>query len=267
MKEVSPIAVFDSGLGGLSVARDLHSQAPEEPLLYLADTRYCPYGGRPLEEIRERSLHVGRYLVGLGARALVVACNSASGAALEVLRENLPVPVIGMEPAVKPAAAATRNGSVGVMATAATLSADRYERLMHAHARNVVVTGQACPGLVELVEEGETEGDRVRQVLRPLLEPLEEAGVDTVVLGCTHYPFLRDAIAEIMGPGVTLIESGPAVARQTLRILESQGSRFPAGPGTERAKMRFLTTGDPIRVAPAAERLWLAPLKVKGIAL
>lgn len=266
MTEASPIAVFDSGLGGLSVARDLHAQAPDEPILYLADTRYCPYGGRPLEEIRERSLRVGRYLVGRGARALVVACNSASGAALEVLRENLTVPVIGMEPAVKPAAAATRNGRVGVMATAATLSADRYERLMHAHARDVLVTGQACPGLVELVEEGETEGERVRRVLLPLLEPLREAGVDTVVLGCTHYPFLRGAISEIMGPDVILIESGPAVARQTLRILESQGARSPAESG-KAAGMRLLTTGDPARVAPAVQRLWPAPLEVEGIAL
>jgi len=267
MTEERPIAVFDSGLGGISVARDLRAQAPEEPILYLADTRFCPYGDRPFAEIRERSLLVGSFLVERGAKALVVACNSASGAALEALRENLSVPVVGMEPAVKPAAAATRNGRVGVMATAATLSADRYERLMHAHAREIRVTGQACPGLVELVERGETEGDRVREVLQPLLGPLREAGVDTVVLGCTHYPFLREAIIGIMGPDVTLIESGPAVARHTLRTLAEKDARAAPRPGANPAPMRFLTTGDPARVAPAAKRLWPGRLEVEGIAL
>jgi glutamate racemase len=247
----SPIGVFDSGVGGLSFAREIRATLPGEQVIYLADSAYCPYGGRPLEEIRERTLRVGHFLLGLGAKALVVACNSASGAALEALRAATDVPVIGMEPAVKPAAAATRSGRVGVMATAATLRADRFERLMRDHAGGVEVVSQACPGLVELVERGETSSDEARAVLEPLVAPLRTAAVDTVVLGCTHYPFLRAAIGELLGREVTLIDTGEAVARQTRRVLEEAGT-LGAGTG---GSITVYTTGDPATVGPVASRL------------
>jgi len=247
----SPIGVFDSGVGGLSVAREIRAALPGEHVLYLADSAYCPYGGRPLEEIRERTLRVGRYLLDQGAKALVVACNSASGAALEALRAATDVPVIGMEPAVKPAAAATRNGRVGVMATAATLRADRFDRLMRDHALGVEVVSQPCPGLVELVERGDTSSDRTRAVLEPLVAPLRAAAVDAVVLGCTHYPFLRPMIGELLGLEVVLIDTGEAVARQTRRVLEAAGT---LRKGTE-GSITVRTTGDPATVGPVAARL------------
>jgi glutamate racemase len=253
-----PIGIFDSGVGGLSVAREIRRLLPAERLLYLADSAYCPYGGRPLEQIRDRTLRVGGFLLEQGAKALVVACNSASGAALEALRESTSVPVIGMEPAVKPAAGTTRNGRVGVLATAATLQADRFERLMQSYAREVQVFSQACPGLVELVEDGTTSGEEARSVLEPLLEPLHAAGVDTLVLGCTHYPFLREAISDILGPEVTLIDTGAAVARQTRRVLEAEGMLREAGAGG----LEVFTTGDAAEVGEVVARLLGATVAV-----
>jgi glutamate racemase len=254
------IGVFDSGVGGLSVAREIHRLLPAEPIVYLADTAWCPYGGRPLEEIRERSLAIAQELVRRGAGLIVVACNTASGAALEALRSELTVPIVGMEPAVKPAARATRNRRVGVMATAATLGADRFSRLMREHAGDVEVVSHACPGLVELVESGEVQGARADAVLAPLLTPFREAGVDTLVLGCTHYPFVAAAIRRGLGPDVTLIETGEAVARQTARVLEESG--WSRGEETGAGTVEVLTTGDPESVAPVVERLWGAPLPV-----
>jgi glutamate racemase len=256
-----PIGVFDSGVGGLSVVRELRTVLPHEDVLYVADSAYCPYGGRPPEEIQRRSIAVSRFLVGRGAKLIVVACNSASGAALETLRAVLDVPVVGMEPAVKPAASGTRNGKVGVLATAATLQAERFDRLMAAHAQDVEVVPQACPGLVELVEAGETSGPRAVAVLEPLLSPLQSADVDTVVLGCTHYPFLRDAIASILGPGVTIIDTGAAVARQTRRILAEAGGLKRHGPG----ELQIFTTADASSVARVVERLLDERLPVQEV--
>lgn len=255
------IGIFDSGVGGLSVAREIRRQLPHEHLLYFADSAYCPYGGRSAEEIRDRSLAIGGYLIEQGAKVLVVACNSASGAALEALRESYPLPVVGMEPAVKPAALTTRTGRIGVMATAATLAAQRFDRLMENYAREVEVVAQPCPGLVELVEEGEFAGERVREALTGILEPLRRAEVDAVVLGCTHYPFLQEEIARVLGPQVTLIDSAPAVARQTRRVLEERGLLAAEGEGS----LHVVTSGDPERVRPVATRLWGAPLEVERV--
>jgi glutamate racemase len=263
VKKDAPIGIFDSGIGGLSVAREVRAELPAESLLYVADTAYCPYGGRPLDEIRERTLRVGDFLLRQGAKALVVACNSASGAALDALRDHTSVPVIGMEPAVKPAAQATRNGRVGIMATAATLQAERFDRLMRNYAGQVQVFSQACPGLVELVEQGEIVGERARSTLQPLLEPLREAGVDTVVLGCTHYPFLREAISGILGADVALIDTGAAVARQVRRVLEGGGLlRREAG-----GELHIYTTGQADAVAHAVSRLWGASQEVEAITI
>lgn len=259
MTPAAPVGVFDSGLGGLSVAREIRRRLPAEDLLYAADTAYCPYGGRSLEEIRERSLTVARALRERGARAIVVACNTASGAALETLRAHLDVPVVGLEPAVKPAAEGSLRRRIGVMATAATLRTERFDRLTARYAHDVEVHAVACPGLVELVEAGETGGPRVRATLEALLEPLRAAEVDQVVLGCTHYPFLRDAIAEVLGPGVRIVDSGGAVARQVERVLGEGGGVRAGGEGS----IRVLTTGDPARVAPVVERLWGSALPVE----
>jgi glutamate racemase len=265
VNSAAPIGVFDSGLGGLSVAREIRAHLPAEDILYLADTAYCPYGGRPLEEIRARSLAVAGYLVDAGAKAVVVACNSATGAGVEALREAFDVPIVGMEPAVKPAAAATRNLRVGVMATEATIGADRFARLMREHAHGVVLFPQECPGLVELVEAGEFEGARVEETLRTLLEPMIEAEVDTVVLGCTHYPFLRGAISRVMGNGVALIDTGAAVARQTGRLLAERGALADHGDRSGSGKMEILTTGGAGDVERAVEHLLGEDLPVRHV--
>jgi glutamate racemase len=257
----APIGVFDSGVGGLSVAREIQRRLPAEEILYFADTAYCPYGGRPLEQIRHRSLVVARELARRGARTIVVACNSASGAALEALRSELDIPIVGLEPAIKPAVAASRSGRVGVLATAATLQAERFDRLATTFAAGVELHPQACPGLVELVESGETGGEAVRAVLEPLLAPLRDAGVDTLVLGCTHYPFLADAVREVMGSDVTVLDSGGAVARQVERVLSANGGVRRQGVGG----LTLLTTGDPQVVRPVAERLWGKKMPVEGV--
>ena len=259
----SPVGIFDSGVGGLSVAREIRSLLPAEPLLYLADTAYCPYGGRPVDEIRERSIAAVAALVERGVKAVVVACNTASGAALELLREEFPIPILGLEPAVKPAAQSSKVGRVGVMATAGTLASERFKRLIDTFAQGVDVYAVACTGLVELVEAGETDGRRAIQTLSELLAPLREARVDTVVLGCTHYPFLRDAVAHVMGPDVRLIDSGRAVANHLQRVLGERDALAQGGPG----EIRLLTTGNAAAVAPVARRLWGGFLEVEHLLL
>ena len=258
-----PVGVFDSGIGGLSVAREIRHALPAENLLYFADTAYVPYGDRTTEWVRNRSLTVGRRLQELGAKTLVVACNTATGAALEALREHLDVPVIGLEPAVKPAVRDSAAGRVGVMATVGTLRSDRYARLVTAHGAGATVVAQPCPGLADTVEDGILSGDELDRRLEPLIAPLRDAGVDTVVLGCTHYVFIRDAIARALGPGVRIIDSGGAIARQTERILRDGGALAPPGPGS----LRILTTGPAAEVAAVAERIWGEPLPVEHLHL
>lgn len=259
----APLAVFDSGLGGLSIAREIRAGLPAEDIVYFADTAWCPYGGRPDEEIRTRSAVIGRELLGLGAKALVVACNTASGAALETLRAELPIPVIGTEPAVKPAVASTRNGRVGVMATTATLRSERFARLLREYAGDAEIVAEACPGLADLVEQGCTEGPAVEARLRELLAPLRSAGVDTLVLGCTHYPFVAGAVGRVMGPHVRLIETGDAVARQTAAVLAASGGLAAGKQGS----FRLLTTGDADAVSRIATRLWGGEVQAEDVAV
>lgn len=259
----APIGIFDSGLGGLSVAREVRNLLPAEDILYLADTAFCPYGGRPAEQICARSLLVTERLLAGGAKATVVACNSASAAALEPLREAVDTPVIGLEPALKPAARTSPTGRVGIMATEATLRAERFDRLVENHGKGVQIFAQACPGLVEHVERGETTGPALEATLTGLLEPLRQARVDTIVLGCTHYPFLRDAITRLMGPEVRVMDSGAAVARQVERVLAASSALRHEGQG----RFKLLTTGDAATVSPIAERLWGEELEVEQIDL
>ena len=258
-----PIGIFDSGVGGLSVAREIRRTLPAEDLLYVADTAYCPYGDRPLEEVRTRALAVGRYVERAGAKLVVAACNTASGAALEQLRQALAIPVVGLEPPVKTGAALTRNGKVGVMATAGTLASSRFARLVRDHANGVEVVPQACPGLADLIEEGHLEGERLHAWLERLTLPLKRAGVDTVVLGCTHYAFVSEPIARVLGPAVQLVDSAPAIARRTEHLLRGDAGRRTDGPGT----FTVLTTGDPRKVAPVVARLWGAAVPVDAVAI
>ncbi len=255
MSERGPIAVFDSGVGGLSVWREIASLLPGEDILYLADQAHVPYGTRALEEVRAFSEAIAGFLVEKGAQVIVLACNTASAAALHHLRRVFPqVPFVGMEPAVKPAVERTHNGAVGVIATPATFQGELFASLINRYASGVRVLTQACPGLVEAVEAGALDTPVTEALLRQYLTPLIEAGIDQLVLGCTHYHFLRPLIERIAGNGVMVIDPAPAVARQTARVLAQQ-----SGAASLRAHGHhvFYTSGD--KAAFAAQLGQLLP--------
>ena len=238
-----PIGIFDSGVGGLSVLRSLRQVLPAEPLLYLADQAHVPYGPRPLEQVRYFSEQITRYLLGEGAKLIVVACNAASAAALQHLRQVFPeIPFVGMEPAVKPAAEQTRSGVVGVLATPATFQGALYASVVERFANGVNLLQSTCPGLVQQIEAGDLDGPVTHGILEGALRPMLAQGIDTVVLGCTHYPFVIPLIEQIVGPGVRVIDPAPAVARQVARLLDERGLRQPEK--NESSEIRLITTGD-----------------------
>ncbi|MBI4493430.1 MAG: glutamate racemase [Chloroflexi bacterium] len=245
MADPRPVGLFDSGVGGLSVLREVGVLLPREDVLYLADTAWCPYGQRSVEEICQRSLQVGRWLLARGAKALVVACNTASAAALDTLRAQLEVPVVGMEPAVKPAAALTRSGRIGVLATPRTAESERLARLIQRYAREARVFVQECAELVPLIEQGELGGPRLEAALGRYLEPLLAQQVDVVVLGCTHYPLVQARIQALCGPEVQVVNPAPAVARQLARVLDQHGLR---APDTQPSQVDWWTTGSPAQL-------------------
>lgn len=249
----APIGVFDSGVGGLSVWREIVRQLPHENTLYFADQRHIPYGTRSLTEVRDYAKEIARFLRARGAKLIVVACNTASGAALRTLRETFPdFPFVGMEPAVKPAAANTRTGTIAVIATPATFQGELFHSLVERFAQGVHLETQICPGLVEQVERGALDSPETEALLRTCLTPLLRLGVDQLVLGCTHYPFLAETIARVTGPGVTLVDPAPAVARQTARVLEQLELLAPA---TQTAQHIFYTSGKPEPLRALAQRL------------
>jgi glutamate racemase (EC 5.1.1.3) len=192
--DAAPVGVFDSGLGGLSVLAELRALLPHRDFIYVADSGHCPYGDRSPDEIRARAQAITTFLIGQGAELVVVACNAATVTAIDALRAQYALPFVGMEPAIKPAAARTRSGVVGVLATTVTARGERLQRLVRDHASGVQVLTQPCPGLVERVEDGALHDPATEALLRRYLDPLLQAGADTVVLGCTHYPFLRPLI-------------------------------------------------------------------------
>lgn len=237
------IGVFDSGVGGGTVLRRLRQILPEEDLLYFADQARCPYGPRPVAELRAFSAAIVRWLLDRDAKLIVVACNAASAAALHWLRQEFPsTPFVGMVPAVKPAARHTRSGVVGVLATPATIEGDLLRTALAEWAGDVTVLRQPCDGLVDQIEAGALDAPETRALLERYLRPLLGAGADTIVLGCTHYPFLLPQIRAIVGPDVALLDPAPAVARQAARVLDQRGLRHPqAGrAGT----LAYATSGD-----------------------
>lgn len=238
------IGVFDSGVGGLTVLRELRRQLPAAPLIYIADTAHAPYGPRTSEYIIERSLRLSEWLIAQGARMLVVACNTATAHAIAALRARWPeLPIVGTEPGIKPAVAASASGRIGVMATVATIASARYRGLLERHAGSAHVTSQACPGLVDLIETGELDSPALRELLAGLCRPLRDAQVDTVLMGCTHYPFVQPLLQAELGDGIRLLNIETAVAQQATRLWTALGP--PAGPAPTRAPVRLATTGDP----------------------
>ena len=248
----SPVGVFDSGVGGLSVLREIRRELPQESLLYVADSGYAPYGDRSASFIQERSVAVTRALLERGAKAVVVACNTATGAAVDVLRHTFSVPIVAIEPAVKPAAAATRSGVVGVMATSVTLSSTNLLRLVGQYPAPGSTEMQACPGLVEQVERGDLDSPATRALVGQYVRPLVEKGADTIVLGCTHYAFLEPVIRDVAGPGVAVIDPAPAVARELRRRLSSATM---LAPDDAVAEERYLTTGDAAQASRVMSQL------------
>lgn len=251
------IGIFDSGVGGLSVAKEIRELLPGEDIFYYADSRYCPYGEKSPEFIRERALKISGFFLSHGCKMIVVACNTASEAALGALREAFPaVPFIGVEPAVKQAALYTKKQRVGVLATVLTLAGDRFSSLVEKFAGGLTVITQPSPGLVEAVEAGKIEGEETEALLKKYLRPLLEHDVDVIVLGCTHYPFFRPLVEKITGPEIMILDTGKPVARQVMRVLKTRGLISPQQKG---GKEWFFTSGAPETVGPVLRRLWTRP--------
>ena len=255
------IGVFDSGVGGLGVLRHVRSQLPTADLVYVADHAAAPYGTRSLAEVEERAELCASWLAAQGCRVVTIACNTASAAALHALRRRMPdVDFVGMEPAVKPAAEVTGTGRVGVVATAATFQGELFASVVARFASGVEVLPAACPTWVELVEEGRTRGPEVASEVRRCLKPLLDAGIDTLVLACTHYPALLEAIEAVVGPNVRIIDPAPAVASQTARLARRRGV------DTGRGRTELVSTSDRDRLLAAAERMGIvAPARVLAL--
>ena len=240
MPSPRPIGLFDSGVGGLSVWKEVVRLLPNESLLYFADSANCPYGSLPLAEIRLLSGAIAHFLRQHGCKLIVVACNTASAAALDTLRGQFDLPIVGMEPALKPAARATRTGQVGVLATAGTIQGHLFQNTARQHAHGVQVHVQIGEGLVEQVETGYLETPETETLLRAYLEPMLAARVDQIVLGCTHYPLLLPLIEQVVAGRAVVIDPAAAVARQVQRVLQQQGLE---APGHQTARYTFYTTG------------------------
>jgi glutamate racemase len=254
----APIGVFDSGIGGLSVLKHIRASLPNEDLLYFADSGNAPYGGRPEAEIVARSQAIAEFLMQYNAKALVVACNTATAAAIQALRARYPtLPLVGVEPGLKPASALTGTGTVGVLATKRTLASEKF-KLLHQQisaATNVRFLVQPCIGLADQVEKGELHSAETAALVRTYIEPLIEQGADTLVLGCTHYPFVRPLIEEIIGRitsrPIMIVDTGEPIARQLVRLLTERGWLKTGGTGSVAA----FTTGSETALTSAFSRL------------
>lgn len=249
----APIGVFDSGLGGLSVVNAITQLMPQESILYVADTAHCPYGSRSADYLQARAHRIADYLFSSGAKALVVACNTATVATIASLRARYSLPIIGIEPAIRPAAANTRSGVIGVLATAATLGSAHLATLIERYTDYHEVLTSPCPGWVEAVESGALQSQATQALVSDSVQPLLDAGADTLVLGCTHFPFLRPLIEVVAGPGVRILETGLPVARQVqhrLQALQGDGGR------KTQPQHAFVTTASVDSQMGLVQRLW-----------
>jgi glutamate racemase len=248
----APVGVFDSGIGGLTVAQEVIRQLPNESVIYFGDTARVPYGPKSPDTVRRYSREIAAFLNDQGVKTIVIACNTATAHALAVLREELDVPVVGVvEPGARAAVAATTRGHIGVIGTAGTVKSGAYERAIRALDPGVLITVRACPLFVPLVEEGWTDHDATRLVAREYLAPMLAAEIDTLVLGCTHYPLLKPLLAEVLGSGVRLIDSAEETAAETARTLSS--ANLAAAPGAE-PTYRFVASDDPLQFLQLGQR-------------
>lgn len=254
-----PIGVFDSGVGGISVLQHIHQLLPHEHLLYFADSKYAPYGNKTPQQIQSRCFEITDFLIAKGAKAIVVACNTATAAAIDAMRAQYTLPIFGMEPAVKPAAEASKNGIIGVLATVGTLKSAQFAGLLESYGRNVEVVTQGCVGLVECIERGELNAEYTLNLLQQYCQPLLDEGADTVVLGCTHYPFVKKHIQRIVGDKVTLIDTGAAVAKHLqnrLSAMEMLSSR------TQNGEVKFWTNSSAPEAKAVIDMLWGRPAQI-----
>jgi glutamate racemase len=258
----APIGVFDSGVGGLSVLRGIRKQLPAEHLSYVADSANAPYGDRHAAFIEDRASTITEFLLMSGVKAIVVACNTVTVVAVEKLRTWCPVPIVAMEPAIRPASSYSKSKIVGVLATSQTLASCNVARLCALYGNNVRILLQACPGLVEQVELAELASEKTRSLLVQYLSPLLESGADTIVLGCTHYLFLGQLIREIAGPNVSIVDSTTAVARELARRLGPNRKTSQGQVGYE----RFFSSAPPEQAGIAISTLWGRPVIVHGLA-
>ena len=251
--DARPIGVFDSGVGGLSILRQIRSLLPREDVLFLADQDHVPYGIRSLDEVRRFCHGITDFLLEESAKLVVVACNTASAAALRKLRENYPdVSFVGMEPAVKPAAKSTRSRIVGVLATQATFQGELFASVVERFAQDAIVIEQTLPNLVRRIEAGDLDGPLTREILHEYVAPLIAKGADTLVLACTHYPFIIPALKELVGPEVQVIDPSPAIARQTMRVL---GHTNLNAPLDQIGRVSYYSSGDPEHMRRMVKRL------------
>ncbi|MCX6224621.1 MAG: glutamate racemase [Bacteroidia bacterium] len=258
MDTAAPIGVFDSGIGGLSVWNELVREIPDESIIYVADSAHAPYGTKSRSFITRRSRAITRFLTDQGCKLIVVACNTATGAAITTLRREFNVPFIGVEPAVKPAAMESKTGHIGVLATAQTFKGEHFKRSIRLYTHSVEVHEKAGTGLVELIENGMIDSPETRELLVKYLMPMVEQGIDQLVLGCTHYPFLIPVIQEILPAGIRIIDPAPAVARQTRKVLEEQNG-LNSSYRLSVVDYQFFSTGDSGKLSRALEQLTVAP--------
>lgn len=262
MQTEAAIGVFDSGLGGLSVLAEIRRLLPQESLIYVADSAHVPYGEKTAAQIIDRSLLLSGFLLDQNVKALVVACNTATAAAIQVLRERWPnLIVVGMEPAVKPAAALSKSGKIGVLATTGTLRSAKFAALLQRYSDQVEVLTQPCPGLVEQIEAGQLDSPATLQLLEQYTRPLLAAGCDSLILGCTHYPFIRPALQQLVGEQVAIIDTGTAVARHLRKRLE-QHELLNKG---EQQPDVFYTTGSLAAMQQSLPALWHAPVEPREL--
>lgn len=262
MNPSAPIGIFDSGVGGLSIMRTIRELLPHEQLYYVADSGHVPYGEKSPDYLQDRAIAITKFLLTQQVKALVVACNTATVAAVACLRALFTIPIIAVEPAVKPAVMATNTGVVGIIATAATLNSVQFIDLLERFGHSTTILTRACPDLVRQVEQGDLCSDTTRRMIQRHTAPMLAAGADTLVLGCTHYPFLRPTIDDVVGSEVTLIDTSFAVARQLSRVL---AAKHLLNPGQHPGGERFWTTGEPDITTQVCADLWGRSLVVRSV--
>ncbi len=264
MNQARTIGIFDSGVGGLSVLHHIRAALPDADLIYVADSGHVPYGDKSPAYIEARSLRLTQFLVSRGVEAIVIACNTATAAAAHALRVKFnTLPIIGMEPAVKPAVAATKSGVVGVLATVGTLESARFAALLEKYAGNVKIVTQGCPGLVEVVERGDLRSIETRRLIERYTAPLLKENADTLILGCTHYPFLAPLIRAVVGDGIALVDTGAAVARELKRRVETELP--PHASVGRKGTERFYTSSDAEAANPILSTLWNRPVQASTL--